>query len=149
EPGDLFVALRGERFDAHEFLSQAAASGACAALVEKDNDAFDSYVRVADTRIGFGKLAAAWADQFDVVRIAVTGNAGKTSVKEMIACMLGDQVLATRGNLNNDIGVPLTLLRLNDEHRFGVFELGANAPGEIAWTSSLVHPAIAMITNVT
>ncbi|MCB1836313.1 MAG: UDP-N-acetylmuramoyl-tripeptide--D-alanyl-D-alanine ligase [Alcanivoracaceae bacterium] len=149
EPGDLFVALRGERFDAHEFLSQAAASGACAALVEKDDDAFDSYVRVADTRIGFGKLAAAWADQFDVVRIAVTGNAGKTSVKEMIACMLGDQVLATQGNLNNDIGVPLTLLRLNDEHRFGVFELGANAPGEIAWTSSLVHPVIAMITNVT
>lgn len=147
--GDLFVALRGERFDAHEFLSQAAASGACAALVEKDTGAFDSYVRVGDTRIGLGKVAAAWADQFSALRIAVTGNAGKTSVKEMIACMLGDQVLATQGNLNNDIGVPLTLLRLNEEHRFGVFELGANAPGEIAWTSSLVHPAIAMITNVT
>lgn len=149
EPGDLFVALCGERFDAHEFLPQAAAAGACAALVEKDNDAFDSYVRVADTRLGLGRLAAAWADQFPAVRLAVTGNAGKTSVKEMIACMLGEQVLATHGNLNNDIGVPLTLLRLNDSHQFGVFELGANAPGEIAWTSSLVHPSIAMITNVT
>lgn len=147
--GHLFVALRGERFDAHQFLADAATTGACAAVVEQDTDAFASYVRVSDTRIALGRLASAWADQFAALRLAVTGNAGKTSVKEMMACMLGDQVLATHGNLNNDIGVPLTLLRLDGSHRFGVFELGANAPGEIAWTASLVRPAIAMITNVT
>lgn len=149
QPGDLFVALRGENFDAHDFLATAREQGACAALVEKPVTEFDSYVQVEDGRRGLGLLAAGWADQFSAKRIAVTGNAGKTTVKEMIACMLGDQVLATRGNLNNDIGVPLTLLSLRAEHQYGVFELGANAPGEIAWTVSLVRPSVALITNVT
>jgi len=149
QPGDLFVALRGDNFDAHDFLVQAREQGACAALVERATDVFDSYVQVEDARHGLGKLAAGWADQFGATRIAVTGNAGKTTVKEMIACMLGEQVLATRGNLNNDIGVPLTLLSLRAAHRFAVVELGANAPGEIAWTVSLVRPSVALVTNVT
>lgn len=149
EAGDLFVALRGDNFDAHDFLSQAADAGACAAVTERDTDAFTSYVRVADCRRALGLLAAGWCDQFDIRRVAVTGNAGKTTVKEMVAIMLGEHTHATRGNLNNDIGVPLTLLGVNENHRYGVFELGANAPGEIAWTSSLVKPEVALITNVT
>lgn len=148
EAGDLFVALRGENFDAHDFLAQAADAGACAAVTERDTDAFTSYVRVADCRRALGLLAAGWCDQFDIRRVAVTGNAGKTTVKEMIACMLGEHTHATHGNLNNDIGVPLTLLGVDASHRYGVFELGANAPGEIAWTSSLVKPEVALVTNV-
>ncbi len=147
--GDLFVALRGENFDAHDFLEEAARLGASSALVEKPTTHFSNYIQVADSRRGLGLLASGWADQFAVSRIAVTGNAGKTTVKEMIACMLGDGVLATRGNLNNDIGVPLTLLSLREEHQFAVVELGASAAGEIAWTASLLRPQVAMITNVT
>ncbi|KAF0808960.1 UDP-N-acetylmuramoyl-tripeptide--D-alanyl-D-alan ine ligase [Alcanivorax sp. S71-1-4] len=149
QAGDFFVALRGKHFDAHDYLDQAAAAGARAALVERPTTAFDHYVQVQDSRRALGQLAAGWADQFPALRIGVTGNAGKTTVKEMIALMLGGQTLATRGNLNNDIGVPLTLLSLNDSHRFAVIELGANAPGEIRWTSSLAKPQIALITNVT
>ena len=150
-PDSLFVALRGERFDGHAFLAQARDAGAVAALVEEGSDTsvFDADVRVADTRQGLGRLAAGYAAQFPVPRVAVTGNAGKTTVKEMIAILLGEGTLATHGNLNNDIGVPLTLLRLNAEHRQAVIELGANAPGEIAWTSGLVKPDVALITNVT
>lgn len=147
--GDLFVALRGENFDAHDFLEEAARLGASSVLVEKPTAHFSNYIQVADSRRGLGLLASGWADQFTVSRIAVTGNAGKTTVKEMIACMLGDGVLATRGNLNNDIGVPLTLLSLREEHQFAVVELGASAAGEIAWTTSLLRPQVAMITNVT
>lgn len=149
QPGDLFVALRGVRFDAHDYLQQARDAGAVAAVVERPTTAFDDYVQVADARRALGELAAGWADRFALRRVAVTGNAGKTTVKEMIAVMLGEQTLATRGNLNNDIGVPLTLLSLNDQHRYGVFELGANAPGEIAWTSQLVKAHAGLITNVT
>ncbi|MCH8544366.1 MAG: UDP-N-acetylmuramoyl-tripeptide--D-alanyl-D-alanine ligase [Alcanivorax sp.] len=148
-PGDLFVALRGERFDAHDYLEQAASAGACAAVVERPTTAFADYVQVADSRRALGELAAGWADRHTLTRVAVTGNAGKTTVKEMIAVMLGERTLATRGNLNNDIGVPLTLLSVKPEHRYGVFELGANAPGEIAWTSSLVKAQVGLITNVT
>jgi len=147
----LFVALRGERFDGHAFLAQAREAGAVAALVADDSnsDVFDAEVRVDDTRQGLGRLAAGYASQFAVPRVAVTGNAGKTTVKEMIATLLGEHTLATQGNLNNDIGVPLTLLRLHAGHRRAVIELGANAPGEIAWTSGLVKPDVALITNVT
>jgi UDP-N-acetylmuramoyl-tripeptide--D-alanyl-D-alanine ligase len=149
QAGDLFLALSGDNFDGHEFLSAAASAGACAAVTGRATDAFSSYVRVADTRRALGLLAARWRDQYASRRVAVTGNAGKTTVKEMIALALGEAVHATHGNLNNDIGVPLTLLGVNDRHRYGVFELGANAPGEIEWTSSLVKPEIALITNVT
>ncbi|MED5388139.1 MAG: UDP-N-acetylmuramoyl-tripeptide--D-alanyl-D-alanine ligase [Pseudomonadota bacterium] len=148
-PGCLFVALKGERFDAHDFLSQAAKGGAVAALVDREQTAFSCAVQVDDTRLGLGRLASGYAEQFTTERLAVTGNAGKTTVKEMAAAMLGDDTLATRGNFNNDIGVPLTLLRLAAEHRYAVIELGANAPGEIAWTSSLTKPKVALVTNVT
>ncbi|MGB1464867.1 MAG: UDP-N-acetylmuramoyl-tripeptide--D-alanyl-D-alanine ligase [Alcanivorax nanhaiticus] len=148
-PGCLFVALKGERFDAHDFLAQAAAEGAAAALVDRDQSDFANAVKVADTRHGLGKLASGYADQFSAERMAVTGNAGKTTVKEMAAAMLGADTLATAGNFNNDIGVPLTLLRLRAEHRYAVIELGANAPGEIAWTSSLAKPRVVLVTNVT
>lgn len=152
-PGDLFVALRGERFDGHDFIAAAAKSGAVAVMSEQPVTQLPAVV-VDNSRRALGLLAAGWAAEYPLIRIAVTGNAGKTTVKEMIACMLSQQpgdeaVHFTRGNLNNDIGVPLTLLGVNHAHRYGVFELGANAPGEIAWTSSLVHPHIVMITNVT
>lgn len=149
EPGCLFVALQGERFDAHEFLSQAQQGGAVAALVSQPQQTFTEAVQVNDTRQGLGQLAGGFAHTFAASRLAITGNAGKTTVKEMAALLLGDRTLATQGNLNNDIGVPLTLLRLHDQHRYAVVELGANAPGEIAWTSGLVQPEVALITNVT
>ena len=147
--GSLFVALRGERFDGHDFLAAARDAGARAALVERDQDLIDGQVRVADTRQALGRLAAGYAGRFAIPRVGVTGNAGKTTVKEMVAALLGENTLATRGNLNNDIGVPLTLLELNDSHRQAVIEMGANAPGEIAWTVSLVKPDVVLVTNVT
>lgn len=148
EEGNLFVALRGDRFDGHAYLHDAARAGAAGALVEQDTDAFPGYVRVPDTRRALGRLAAGWAAQFPLQAVAVTGSAGKTTVKEMLALMLGPGVLATRGNLNNEIGVPLTLLRAESVHRHAVIELGANHPGEIAWTSTLVQPRVVMVTNV-
>lgn len=150
-PGGLFVALRGEHFDGHAFIEQARQAGAVAALIDQPYQQDPSFpvVRVDDTRQGLGRLAAGYARQFPIPRVAITGNAGKTTVKEMIAALLGEGTLATDGNLNNDIGVPLTLLRINNAYRQAVIELGANAPGEIAWTSSLVTPQVALITNVT
>lgn len=147
--GDAFLALRGERFDGHDFLTQVAAAGAVGAVVESVTSAFSSQVQVDDSRRALGLIAKGWCDQFALKRVAVTGNAGKTSVKEMIACLLGEATLATAGNLNNDIGVPLTLLRADATHEFGVFELGASHGGEIAWTVSLVAPDVVLVTNVT
>lgn len=149
QEGDVFLALKGERFDGHDFLAQAAAAGAVAAVVERPTETFVSCVEVSDSRRALGLIAKGWCDQFALRRLAVTGNAGKTSVKEMLACLLGDGTLATQGNFNNDIGVPLTLLRATAEQRFGVFELGANHAGEIAWTTSLVRPEVVLVTNVT
>lgn len=148
ELGNLFVALRGDNFDGHDFLDEAARLGAAAAITERDTDAYPGYVRVADARRALGLLAAGWFTRFSLPTIAVTGSAGKTTVKEMLARMLGEEVLATHGNLNNDIGVPLTLLRATAEHRYAVIELGANAPGEIGWTTTLAQPGVAMVTNV-
>lgn len=146
----LFVAIKGDRFDGHAYVDTALQQGAAAALVAHGfASAHDQVVSVADTRKALGQLASGYAQQFDIPKIAVTGNAGKTTVKEMTAALLGQDALATKGNFNNDIGVPLTLLRLRREHQFGVFELGANAPSEIAWTSALVRPDVVMITNVT
>ena len=149
EPGDLFVAIRGDRFDGHDFLEGVCQAGACGAVVSSSVDLPIPVLQVPDTRRALGQLGAAWLSQYSLPRVAVTGNAGKTTVKEMIACLLGDGVLATEGNLNNDIGVPLTLFRVEGDTRYGVFELGANAPGEIAWTTSLVRPQVALVTNVT
>ena len=151
--GQLFIALRGERFDAHDFLDQAAAAGATAMLVA-DADKLPegiSAVLVDDTRLALGRLAAAWRAGFDLPVIAVTGSNGKTTTKEMIAAILkaefGSEVLATRGNFNNDIGLPLTLLGLNATHRAAVIEMGMNHPGEIAYLAPIGAPTVAVVTN--
>jgi UDP-N-acetylmuramoyl-tripeptide--D-alanyl-D-alanine ligase len=150
--GDLFVALRGERFDAHDFLPQAFASGAVAAIAERGLDvAGMSGLIVADAKRALGELAAAWRAQFDLPLIAVTGSNGKTTVTQMIASILTalspKHSLATQGNLNNDIGVPLTLLRLRAHHKIAVIELGMNHPGEIAYLSNLTQPTVAVVNN--
>ena len=151
--GQLFVALRGERFDAHDFLDQAAANGATAMLVASIDKlpAGVSAVVVDDTRLALGRLAAAWRARFELPVIAVTGSNGKTSTKEMIAAILkaafGEAVLATRGNLNNDIGLPLTLLGLDAAHRAAVIEMGMNHPGEIAYLTGLGAPTVALVNN--
>lgn len=150
--GDLFVALRGERFDAHDFLPQAAASGAVAAIAEHGlHEAGMSGLIVADAKRALGELAAAWRAQFDLPLIAVTGSNGKTTVTQMIASILKalspEHSLATQGNLNNDIGVPLTLLRLRSHHQIAVIELGMNHPGEIAYLAELTQCTVAVVNN--
>jgi len=152
--GDLFVALRGERFDGHAFLDQAKAAGAAAAMVDaKHQGPFPLPVAVVeDTRLGLGRLATGWRQRFSPVLIAVTGSNGKTTVKEMLAAILRthageDAVLATSGNLNNDIGLPLTLLRLREQHRCCAIELGMNHRGEIAYLARLARPGVALVNN--
>ncbi len=156
QPGDLFVALRGERFDAHAFIAQAAAQGATAVLCEPAGEAAARAAGlpaliVPDSRIALGELAAGWRAQFTLPLIAVTGSNGKTTVTQMVASILrahaGDAAHATRGNLNNDIGVPLTLLGLRAHHRIGVVELGMNHPGEIATLARLTQPTVALVNN--
>lgn len=153
--GDLFVALRGEKYDGHDFVAQAAAAGAVAALVDREfvNTAPGLPVAaVTDTTVALGALAAHWRRQFRIPLIAVVGSNGKTTVKEMIAACLrahfGDAaVLATRGNLNNHIGLPLTLLALREAHRVAVVEAGMNHPGETAQLAAIAAPTIAVINN--
>ena len=150
--GDLFVALSGDKFDAHDFLPLAATQGAVAALATHGLVAAGlPGLEVVDTRLALGQLAAAWRAQFDIPLIAVTGSNGKTTVTQMIASILREwqstQAFATEGNFNNDIGVPLTLLRLQASHTVGVVELGMNHSGEIAYLSKLVQPVVALINN--
>ena len=151
--GDLFVALRGERFDAHDFLPQAQAAGAVAALAEHGLAAAGlPGLEVTDTRAALGTLATGWRRGFAVPLIAVTGSNGKTTVTQMIAAILrawhGDGAFSTEGNFNNDIGVPLTLLRLRaDQHRAAVVELGMNHPGEIAQLAAMAAPTVALVNN--
>ncbi|MEK6551002.1 MAG: UDP-N-acetylmuramoyl-tripeptide--D-alanyl-D-alanine ligase [Pseudomonadota bacterium] len=147
--GDLFVALVGDRFDGHQFLAEALAAGAAGALLARDVNTTLPTVQVNDTRRGFGELAAFWRAQFDIPVIAVTGSNGKTTVKEMIGAILGRGArgCVTRGNLNNDIGVPLTLCRLTAEDRYAVIEMGMNHKGEIDYLTRLTHPTAAVITN--
>jgi UDP-N-acetylmuramoyl-tripeptide--D-alanyl-D-alanine ligase len=156
QPGDLFVALKGERFDAHDFLPQARASGAVAALAERGlDDSAMPGLQVADSRGALCELAAAWRRRFDLPLIAVTGSNGKTTVTQMIAAVLtawlADGAFATQGNFNNDIGVPLTLLRLRQDdsnfHRAAVVELGMNHPGEIAALAAITAPTVALVNN--
>ncbi|MCB2262243.1 MAG: UDP-N-acetylmuramoyl-tripeptide--D-alanyl-D-alanine ligase [Candidatus Thiosymbion ectosymbiont of Robbea hypermnestra] len=146
--GQLFVALRGERFDAHGFVAQAWRKGAAAALVDHRVDLGIPQLVVEDTRLALGRLAAAWRGRIGGRVVAVTGSNGKTTCKEMIAAVLGrvGSVHATGGNLNNDIGMPLTLLAARDQD-FLVLEMGANHPGEIAWLTEIARPEIAVITN--
>lgn len=147
--GELFVALRGERFDGHAFVGAAAERGAAAAVVERACAVELPQVVVGDTQAALGALAAAWRARFDLPVIGVAGSNGKTTTKELLAAVLaaGGPVLATRGNLNNHIGVPLTLLGLESGHRHAVIEIGANHPGEVAALARIVRPTIALVTN--
>jgi UDP-N-acetylmuramoyl-tripeptide--D-alanyl-D-alanine ligase len=148
--GDLFVALKGPNFDAHEFVDAAAAQGAVAALVERRIDTRLPQLVVDDTLRALGRLASAWRARFQGKMIGITGSNGKTTVKEMVASILSQKgkVFATEGNFNNDIGVPLMLLRLQpSQYAFAVLEMGANHPGEIAYLAGLVQPDVALITN--
>ncbi len=149
EPGALFVALRGERFDGHEFVAAAAEHGAAGALVAAPSEAPLPQIVVDDTRAALGRLGQAWRRGFAVPAVAVTGSSGKTTVKELVAAVLGvrHRVCATAGNLNNDIGVPLTLLRLAPGDEALVVELGANHAGEIAYLASLAEPTVGVLTN--
>ncbi|RBM42894.1 UDP-N-acetylmuramoyl-tripeptide--D-alanyl-D-alanine ligase [Vibrio tarriae] len=146
----LFVALVGERFDAHDFASQAVIGGAVALLVEHELDADCSQLVVADTKQALGQLGAWVHAQCQTPTVAITGSCGKTTVKEMVASVLSQkgQVLYTQGNFNNDIGVPLTLLRSTAEDDYAVIELGANHISEIAYTTALVKPDVALVNNV-
>ncbi|MGC2520307.1 MAG: UDP-N-acetylmuramoyl-tripeptide--D-alanyl-D-alanine ligase [Burkholderiales bacterium] len=155
--GALFVALRGERFDGHAFIGAARGRGAVAAMVDETSRAWNRdpeipFLVVENTRSALGKLAAHWRRRFDIPLIAVTGSNGKTTVKEMIAAILrahhGEaHALATEGNLNNDIGLPLTLLRLRSGHRAAVIELGMNHPGETACLAGIAAPTVALVNN--
>ncbi len=156
KPGDLFVALTGEHFDAHDFLPQARAAGAAAALAERGlAESGLPGLQVADSRAALGLLAGHWRARMDLPLIAVAGSNGKTTVTQMIASVLrawlGEGAFWTVGNFNNDIGVPLTLLRLRQGgqtwHRAGVVELGMNHPGEIARLARIAAPTIALVNN--
>jgi UDP-N-acetylmuramoyl-tripeptide--D-alanyl-D-alanine ligase len=156
QPGDFFVALKGEHFDAHDFLGAAKAAGAAAALAEHGLvEAGLDGLLVQDTRAALAELARAWRACFDLPLIAVTGSNGKTTVTQMVASILrawhADGALATQGNFNNDIGVPLTLLRLRQDadtwHSAAVVELGMNHPGEIAQLAALAQPTVALVNN--
>ena len=150
--GDLFVALKGERFDANAFLPQAQASGAAAALAHGGVAAAGlPGIEVPDSLAAFGALAAGWRAQFTLPLIGVTGSNGKTTVTQMIASILrawkGEAAFATQGNFNNDIGVPLMLLRLTAAHEAAVIELGMNHPGEIATLAAMAQPTVALVNN--
>ena len=147
--GDLYVAIKGEHFDGHSFLAEAIRAGAAGALLSRDIETPLPYVLVPDTRVALGELAAFWRRQFHVPVIAVTGSNGKTTVKEMIGAIMGQigPGCVTRGNLNNDIGVPLTLSRMRASDRYAVIEMGMNHLGEIEYLTRLTRPTIALITN--
>ncbi|ROZ72791.1 UDP-N-acetylmuramoyl-tripeptide--D-alanyl-D-alanine ligase [Ramlibacter sp. WS9] len=152
QPGDLFVALKGERFDANDFLAEAQAKGAIAAIAHhrKLPVGFPG-IEVDDSKLALGALGANWRAQFNLPLIAVTGSNGKTTVTQMIAAILRawqpDAMLATQGNFNNDIGLPLQLLRLRAEHRVAVLELGMNHPGEIGYLAGITRPTVALVNN--
>jgi UDP-N-acetylmuramoyl-tripeptide--D-alanyl-D-alanine ligase len=150
--GDLYVALKGEHFDGHKFIDDAAAAGAVAALVSENQSTALPQIQVADTRLALGALAAGWRRQFTGTLVGITGSNGKTTVKEMCRSILaqhaGDaQVLSTQGNLNNDIGLPLTLLALRAQHQFAVIEMGANHVGEIDYLTHIAQPDVALVNN--
>ena len=151
-PGALFVALTGERFDGHDYVARARDNGAAAALLERRVEVDLPQLIAADCKRAFGLAAGAWRSRFSMPMIAVAGSNGKTTVTQMIGAILGaahgeKNRLATRGNLNNDIGVPLMLWQLSKQHRAAVLEVGMNHPGEIAYLAQLVQPTIALVNN--
>ncbi|MDD4912734.1 MAG: UDP-N-acetylmuramoyl-tripeptide--D-alanyl-D-alanine ligase [Sideroxydans sp.] len=163
QAGDLFIALKGENFDGAKFVANALKAGAVAAVVSAEGyaqirstlDPSSAILVVVDTRIALGELAAYWRSQFKVSLIGITGSNGKTTVKEMVAAILRtavgnhEGVLATAGNFNNDIGMPLTLLKLRDTHRYAVIEMGMNHPKEIDYLTRIARPDVALVNNAT
>ncbi len=149
KPGELYVAIKGHQFDGNEFAGKAEQAGAVAALLNENFTTALPHVKVKDTRLALAQLAGAWRAKLPVKVAGVTGSNGKTTVKEMTAAILGmdGPVLFTQGNLNNDIGVPLTLLKLNENHRYAVIEMGANHPGEIAYTSAIAKADVVVLNN--
>ncbi len=154
QPGDLFIALRGEKFDGGNYAAQALQQGAVGVVLDRTQAPdIATAIRVDDTRLALGKLAAAWRARFRLPMVAITGSNGKTTVKEMLAAILrveaGSEsaVLNTEGNLNNDIGLPLMLLRLREAHQFAVLEMGMNHAGEIDYLTRLAKPAVAVVNN--
>jgi len=149
QAGDLFVALKGPNFDGHDHVEQAQHKGAVGAVVSTKQDIEFAQLEVKDTRLALAQLAKARRAAFKGKVVGLTGSNGKTTVKEMIAAILREsgKVLATKGNLNNDIGVPLTLLELEGDEAFAVIEMGANHPGEIAFLTDTTKPDVALITN--
>lgn len=147
--GELFFALQGPNFDGCDFVQTVIDGGGAAAVVPRHLDADIAQIEVDDTRRALGSFAAAWRQQHDVTVVGITGSNGKTGTKELVRACLAQQAptLATHGNLNNEIGVPLMLARISDEFRFAVIEMGANHPGEIAYLTELVRPDIVVITN--
>lgn len=154
QPGNLFVAVPGEKFDGHDFVEEARKKGAVAALVSRKVDSSLVQLQVPDATLALGKIATNWRNQFKLPIVAVTGSNGKTTLKNMIAsiftaaCHGNDtDVLATQGNLNNHWGLPLTLSRLGVHHKYAVIEMGMNHPGEIDYLTNLTRPSVAVITN--
>jgi UDP-N-acetylmuramoyl-tripeptide--D-alanyl-D-alanine ligase len=153
-PGDLFIALRGDKFDGGAYAADALRQGAAGVVLDAAQaPTVTTAIRVDDTRLALGRLAAAWRQRFTLPLVAITGSNGKTTVKEMLAAILrvetggNDAVLATEGNLNNDIGLPLMLLRLREPHQFAVLEMGMNHAGEIDTLTRLARPDIAVVIN--
>lgn len=149
QPGQLFVALKGENFDGHGFIARVKEQGACAAVVSRLSSYPLPVLQVGDTRLALGQLGALNRQYFNGDLIAITGSCGKTSVKNMLASILRQRgaTLATAGNFNNEIGLPLTLLQLHSEHRYAVIEMGASAAGDISYLCELARPSVAVLLN--
>jgi len=147
--GQLFFALQGPNFDGRDYVGIAGENGAAAAVVSSQVTDDLAQITVDDAKVALGRLGAAWREEHDAVVIGVTGSNGKTTLKELIAACLRRQAptLATQGNLNNDIGMPLMLARIEDSHRYAVLEMGANHAGEIAYLTALANPEVVVITN--
>ena len=147
--GDLYIGIKGHQFDGNNFIEQAERAGAAAAILHRGFTSSLPHILVEDTRLALGRLASAWRDKAGAKVVGITGSNGKTTVKEMTAAILNEDstTLFTKGNLNNDIGVPLTLLRINEQHRYAVIEMGANHLGEIAYTSKLTKADVVILNN--
>jgi len=153
QEGDVFFALAGERFDAHDFVEDVLAAGATAVVVSREDcAALKGALKVDDTLAALQKLAKAWRENVNPFVFGITGSSGKTTVKEMLACVLrhrfgNEAVLATAGNFNNHIGLPLTLLKLNEKHRYSVIEMGMNHFGELSLLTQIAGPNVALVNN--
>lgn len=152
-PGSLFIPLVGERFDGHAYINAALEGGAAGCFTQRERDSYlpgKFYIKVKSTHRALRDLARYYKQKFPIPVVAITGSVGKTTTKDMVAAVLGEKynVLKTEGNLNNDIGVPMTLLRLKPEHQVAVLELGMNHAGEIDYLSALVEPDMVLMTNI-